>query len=49
MFVFSFVTDKRQNGRTDRAQIFCGPSHDPREGLYQYELFNPFIWTTIKK
>ena len=28
-----FVSNKRQNGSTDRAQIFCGTSRDPREGL----------------
>jgi len=28
-----FVTDKRQNGWIDWAQIFCGTSHNPREGL----------------
>ena len=29
-----FVSNKRQNGWTDRAQIFCGTSCDPREGLW---------------
>ena len=29
-----FVSNKRQNGWTDRAHIFCGTSHDPREGLW---------------
>ena len=29
-----FVSNKRQNGWTDRAQIFCGTSRDPREGLW---------------
>ena len=29
-----FVFNKRQNGWTDRAQIFCGTSRDPREGLW---------------
>ena len=28
-----FVSNKRQNGWTDRAQIFCGTSRDHREGL----------------
>ena len=28
-----FVSNKRQNGRTDWAQFFCGTSRDPREGL----------------
>ena len=27
-----FVSNKRQNGLTDPAQIFCGTSHDPGEG-----------------
>ena len=29
-----FVSNKRQNGWTDRAQIFCGTSRDHREGLW---------------
>jgi len=29
-----FVSNKRQNGSTDRAQIFCGTSREPREGLW---------------
>ena len=28
-----YVSYKRQNGWIDRAQILCGTSHDPREGL----------------
>jgi len=28
-----FVSNKRQNGRTDRAQILCGTSRDHSEGL----------------
>ena len=32
-FVCLFVWNKRQNGWTDRAQIFCGTLRDPREGL----------------
>ena len=32
--VYPFVSNKRQNGWTDRAQIFCGTSHDPRDGLW---------------
>ena len=28
-----FVSNKRQNGKTDRAHIFCGTSRDHREGL----------------
>ena len=34
LFVCLFVSNKRQNGWTDRAQIFCGSSRDPREGLW---------------
>ena len=29
-----FVSNKRQNGWTGEAQIFCGISRDPREGLW---------------
>ena len=29
--VYPFVSNKRQNGVTDRAQILCGTLHDPRE------------------
>ena len=29
-----FSSNKRQNSWTDRAQILCGTSHDPREGLW---------------
>jgi len=32
------VSNKRQNGWTDRAQIFCGTSRDPREGLWIIEI-----------
>ena len=28
-----FVSNKRQNGGTDRAQILCGAPRNPREGL----------------
>ena len=28
-----FVSNKRQNGSTDRAQILCGTSRDHRKGL----------------
>ena len=33
-----FVSKKRQNGWTDRAQILCGISHDPREGLRMIQI-----------
>ena len=29
-----FVSNKRQNDWSDRAQFFCGTSRDPREGLW---------------
>jgi len=29
-----FVSEKRQNGWTDPAQILYGTSRDPREGFY---------------
>ena len=32
--VCPFVSNKRQNGLADRAQISCGISRDPREGLW---------------
>ena len=34
LFVCPFVSNKRQNRWTDRAQILCGISRDPREGLW---------------
>ena len=33
-----FVSNKRQKGWTNRAQIFCGTSRDPREGLWMIEI-----------
>ena len=33
-----FVTNKRQNGSTDQAQIFCGTSQDPSEGLWMFRI-----------
>ena len=35
-----FVSNKRQNGWTDRAQIFCGTSREPREGLWIIKISN---------
>ena len=40
MSVCLFVSNKRQNGWTDRAQIFCGTSRDPREGLWKIKISN---------
>ena len=40
MSVCLFVSNKRQIGWTDRAQIFCGTSKDPREGLWMIEILN---------
>ena len=33
-FACLFVSNKRQNCSIDRAQILCGTSNDPREGLW---------------
>ena len=40
VFVCLFVSNKRQNGWTDRAQIFCGTSREPREGLWIIKISN---------
>ena len=40
MGVCLFVSNKRQNGWTDRAQIFCGTSRVPREGLWIIKISN---------
>ena len=40
VFVCLFVSNKRQNGWTDRAQIFCRTSHDHREGLWMIKISN---------
>jgi len=34
VFLCPFVSNKRQNGWTDRAQILCGSSRHPREDLW---------------
>ena len=34
------IRNKRQNGWTDRAQIFCGTSRDSREGLWIIKISN---------
>ena len=33
-----FVTDKRQNEWTNRAQIVCGTSHGPKEGFLDIKI-----------
>jgi len=33
-----FVSNKRQNGWTDQAQIFCGTSSEHREGLWMIKI-----------
>ena len=33
-----FVSNKRQNGWTDRTPILCGASRDPREGLWMIKI-----------
>jgi len=35
-----FVYNKLQNGWTDRAQILCGTSRGPREGLSMIKISN---------
>jgi len=40
LFVCLFVSNKRQNGWTDRAQIFCGTSRDSRECLWKIKISN---------
>ena len=35
-----FVSNKRQNGIADRAQILCVTSHDPMEGLWNIKIEN---------
>ena len=39
-----FVSNKRQNGWTDRAQIFCGTSRDSREGLWIIKISNMCLY-----
>ena len=34
------LQQQRQNGWTDRAQIFCWTSRDPREGLWMIKISN---------
>ena len=36
--VYPFVSNKRQNGLTDRAQILCGTLHDPSEGFWNIKI-----------
>ena len=38
MLVCLFVSNKRQNSWTDRAQILCGTLHDPREDLWMVKI-----------
>jgi len=38
VFVCLFVSNERQNGWIDRAQIFCGTSRDHREGLWMIKI-----------
>ena len=40
LFVCLFVSNKRQNGWTDQAQILCGTSRGPREGLWMIKISN---------
>ena len=38
-----FVSNKRQNGWTDRAHIFCRISRDPKEGLGMIKVSKPCL------
>ena len=38
LFVCPFVSNKRLNGFTDRAQILCGTSRDRSEGLWMIKI-----------
>ena len=40
MSVCLFVSNKRQNGWTNRGQIFCGTSRNPREDLWMIKISN---------
>ena len=42
-----FVSNKRQNGWTDRAQFFCGTSRDHRE-VYEWSKFQIFVSIKIR-
>ena len=41
------LSNKRQNDWTDRAQIFCGTSRDPREDLWMIE-FSKICFNKLK-
>ncbi len=44
-----FVSNKRQNGWTDRAQFFCGISRDPREVLWMIKIKNKKRFLFLQK
>ena len=53
VFVCLFLSNKRQNGWTDLAQILCGTSRDPREGLLMIKIcvkkfFSAKFWKCVK-
>ena len=46
-----FVSNKRQNGWTERTQILCGTSRGPREGLWMIKISKLYLhqnWIFIK-
>ena len=45
--VCPFVSNKRQNGSTDRAQTLSGTSHDPREGLKNIKIERKKSWKIV--
>ena len=49
MLVCLFVTDKRQNDLTNLAQILCGTSHDPKEGLWTVKIGKNGICANSKR
>ena len=43
MLVCPFVSNKRQNGWTNRAHIFCGTLRDPRQDIWMID-FKNLLW-----
>ena len=43
LFVCLFVSNKRQNGWTDRAKIFCGTSRDPRKKPWMIKILKIYV------
>ena len=43
---YLFVTNKRQNDWTDRAQILCGTTHNPGEGSWNIKIERKKSWNS---